>query len=216
MSFHHIVIRLLKPLINSAARNKLTTYFDPEIIQPLLENVWSDYAIHKDGVNREPNFGARIMVDLAILSRVFYWQLLQRTDEQIAYKIFNEIAWAIYSKMGTIVYRLTGLISKNKYDHLLRSTRLFRVFPFSSPSYQWKDLPSEHDVVAFNCERCPVANYFRECGDAHIGFNTWCQLDYRLAELWGGKLLLTNTISGGATFCDFKWEVSDHKGQTNF
>jgi ubiquinone biosynthesis protein len=209
MLIHNLIIKLVKPFINSSARKVLGRLLDKSTVQTLLKNAWEEYGILKKEVHPEPNFGARIMVELAVISETFFRQLAGKMSEQEAYRIFNEIAWDIYSKMGKTTYRLTGLTSKNKYDHLLKATRLFRTFPFSSPSYQWKDLPAEPGVVAFDCERCPVANYFKSKENAALGFNTWCQLDYKLAELWGGNLRLTNTIAGGAEVCDFRWKVDE-------
>jgi len=209
MLMQNLIIKLVKPFINSSARKVLGRHFDKSIVQTLLKNAWEEYDILKKEVHPEPNFGARIMVELAVISETFFQQITEKMSEQEACRIFNEIAWDIYSKMGKSAYRFTGLTSKNKYDHLLKATRLFRTFPFSSPSYQWKDLPAEPGVVAFNCERCPVANYFKNRGNAPLGFNTWCQLDYRLANLWGGTLALTNTIAGGAAVCDFRWKIDE-------
>lgn len=206
---HYLIIQLLKPFINASAKKVLIQHFDKNAVQAMLKNAWVEYASLKNGIQQETNFGARIMVELAVVSEAFYQQLLQKAGVQQAYRIFNEIAWDIYSKMGGLAYRLTGFTSKNKYAHLLKAIRLFRTFPFSSPSYRWKDLPSEPGVVAFNCERCPVANYFKSRGNAQLGFNTWCQLDFRLAKLWGGTLSLTNTIAGGAEVCDFRWTVNE-------
>lgn len=204
---HRLIIQLFRPFINASAKKALIRHFEKNAARTMLKKAWMEYAILKKEVPLEQNFGARIMVGLAVVSEAFYHQLLRKAGEQQAYRIFNEIAWNIYSKMGGLAYRLTGFTSKNKYDHLLKATRLFRTFPFSSTSYRWKDLPSEPGVVAFNCERCPVANYFKSRGNAQLGFNTWCQLDFRLAKLWGGTLSLTNTIAGGAEVCDFRWEV---------
>lgn len=206
---HHLIVQLLKPFINASAKKTLMQHFDKNAVRAILKTAWVEYAILKKEVSPEQNFGARIMVGLAIVSEAFYRQLLQKAGVQKAYQIFNEIAWDIYSKMGGLAYWFTGLTSKNKYDHLLKATRVFRSFPFSSPSYKWRDLPSEPGVVAFNCERCPVANHFKSRGNAQLGFNTWCQLDFRLAKLWGGTLSLTNTIAGGAEVCDFRWEVEE-------
>jgi ubiquinone biosynthesis protein len=209
MLMHNLIIKLMKPFINSSAKKVLRQHFDKSTVQVLLKNAWAEYAKLKTEVLPEQNFGARIMVGLAVVSEAFYKQLSGKVEAKEAYVLFNEIAWEIYSKMGGFTYRLTGLISRNKYDHLLKATQLFRAFPFSSPSYQWKDLPGEPGVVAFNCERCPVANYFKSKGNAALGFNTWCQLDYKLAKLWGGNLKLTNTIAGGAEVCDFRWKVDE-------
>jgi L-2-amino-thiazoline-4-carboxylic acid hydrolase len=207
MPMHNIIISLMKPFINASARRVLTPRFTAGIANAMLNSAWREYRILRKEPPREQNFGARIMVGLAVVSEAFFRQLAGKVSEQEAWRIFNEIAWAIYSKMGRAAYRLTGLASKNKYQRLLNATRLFRAFPFSSPSYRWNDLPAEPGMVAFNCERCPVANYFKMRKNAPLGKNTWCQLDYDLAKLWGGSLALTNTLAGGAEVCDFRWKA---------
>lgn len=203
----------MKPLINASARRVLTPRFTASIANAMLKNAWQEYRILKKELLREENLGARIMVGLAVISEAVFRQLAGKVSEREAYRIFNEIAWAIYSKMGRTAYLFAGLASKNKYQYLLNATRLFRAFPFSSPSYRWNDLPAEPGVVAFNCERCPVAEYFKTKGNALLGFNTWCQLDYSLAKLWGGTLELSNTIAGGADICDFRWKAGESENK---
>jgi len=51
-------------------------------------------------------------------------------------------------------------VHHNVYGNLLKTTQLFRAFPFNSPSYQWQNVPASGNVVAFYCLRCPVAEYF--------------------------------------------------------
>jgi hypothetical protein len=40
-------------------------------------------------------------------------------------------------------------------------TVAFRTFPFSAPSYEWKNVASPAGVVAFDCRKCTVADYFK-------------------------------------------------------
>ena len=208
-NMHTLIIFLLKPFINTSARRVLTPRFTADIANAMLKNAWQEYHILRKEPPQEQNFGARIMVGLAVISEMVYRQLAGKVKEREAYRLFNEIAWDIYSKMGRAAYWFTGLMTKDGYKRLLKATRVFRAFPFSSPSYWWYDLPAEPGIVAFNCERCPVANYFKMRGNAALGKNTWCQLDYDLAKLWGGNLSLTNTIAGGAEVCDFRWKVQE-------
>jgi len=62
-------------------------------------------------------------------------------------------------------------------------------------------------VAAFNCLKCPVAEYFRSHHLSELCVNTWCKLDYPLARQWGAELERTGTIAGGAPVCDFRWHA---------
>ncbi|MEZ4848202.1 MAG: hypothetical protein R3B93_06210 [Bacteroidia bacterium] len=182
---HYLIIWFLKPAINLAARKKLAPVYGKASIKRLLKIVWEKSTKHYREIPKEETLGSRIMVGLAVLSGIFYEELLLLAgNEKKAISQFNEIAWIIYRKMGRFAYLVTGLRTRDTSSRLQKATSLFRTFPFGSPSYQWKDLPSDPGIVAFNCERCPVANYFKAEQMAHIGYQTWCQLDFRLAELF--------------------------------
>ena len=203
---HRAVLFLARPWINRSIKKHLNVSYSADAIGKLIWNGWWSYGQLRKNAARENTLGARIMVELAVVSEAFYRELLKHENsKEAAIAKFNLIAWDIYEHMGKLVWWITSFGSKNDYDHLRKSIMAFRSFPFSSPSYLWKDLPAEKGTVAFNCERCPVANYFKEKDLVELGFNTWCKYDYRMAELWGGKLDLTNTIAGGAEVCDFKW-----------
>jgi len=200
------VIYIARPWINRSIEKHLGGSYSADAIGQLIWNGWWSYNQLRKDVSRESTAGARIMVELAVVSEAFYLELLKHENsKENAIDQFNLIAWDIYERMGRLAWWITGFGSKNEFDHLRKSIMAFRSFPFGSPSYLWKDLPAEKGTVAFNCERCPVANYFKEKDLADFGFSTWCKYDYRMAELWGGKLELTNTIAGGAEVCDFKW-----------
>lgn len=203
---HRTVIFLVRPWINRSIKKHLGSNYSTDTIGELIWNGWWSYDRLRMDPIKEKTLGARIMVELAVVSEAFFRELLKHENsKEAAIDRFNLIAWDIYERMGRLAWWITGFTAKDDHDHLRKSIMAFRSFPFSSPSYLWKDMPAEKGTVAFNCERCPVANYFKERNMAELGFNTWCKYDYRMAELWGGRLELTNTIAGGAEVCDFKW-----------
>ncbi len=55
--------------------------------------------------------------------------------------------------------------------------------------------------------RCPVADYLGSRGAADLCAGSWCNLDYALAEMWGGTLERSGTLVGGASCCDFRFRV---------
>jgi hypothetical protein len=36
---------------------------------------------------------------------------------------------------------------------------------------------------------------------------TWCNLDFPLAEMWGGRLERTQTLAAGCEHCDFRFKA---------
>ena len=63
--------------------------------------------------------------------------------------------------------------------------------------------------VAFDCTKCPVAEFFGQPDASELCVQTFCRLDFPLAEKWGGKLKRNGTIASGAPVCDFRWEPQD-------
>ena len=84
---------------------------------------------------------------------------------------------------------------------------LFRAFPFGEPGYIWQDVDDAPTTVGFDCLRCPVAEFFARHEEAELCVQTWCNLDFPLAEQWGGRLERASTIAAGADRCDFRWRV---------
>jgi len=56
-------------------------------------------------------------------------------------------------------------------------------------------------------QRCPVADYLGSHGAADLCAGSWCNLDYALAEMWGGTLERTGTLVTGACCCGFRFRT---------
>jgi ubiquinone biosynthesis protein len=109
--------------------------------------------------------------------------------------------------MGEPPLLLAAAFTRDPNKRMRLATDLFRGFPFGSPGYEWQDVPSAEGVVAFDCTRCPVAEFFAEHDASELSVRTWCELDFPLAKKWGGRLERTGTIAMGAKRCDFRWHV---------
>ena len=81
-------------------------------------------------------------------------------------------------------------------------------FPFGAPSYKWRDVLTTDGVIAFDCSKCPVAEFFGYDA-SELCVQSWCRLDFPLADKWGGQLQRTGTIASGAAKCDFRWRPQD-------
>lgn len=211
----NLIIYWFKIQAAKAAKNVLAPHFNNNEEQDILHGYWQRYLQLKSEVPKMPTMGGSLMLHLSAMSTGFYQELTTRgKDEETTTQLFYDIAWKIYQKMGRFSWGLAGFGNRNGYDRLLKATKLFRAFPFNSPSYQWKDVKAEKDVVGFDCLKCPVAEYFETKGLSKFCVATWCALDYPLAEMWNAKLERTGSIAGGEEKCDFRW-TSNHLASKN-
>lgn len=194
---------------NKAAKRVLAPHFKRDEVLDILRSYWHRYSMLKPEISAMPTLGSALMVHLSAMSTGFYQELRARGEsEESTTQLFYDIAWKVYQKMSRFSWWLAGWGSRYGYSRLLKATRLFRAFPFNSPSYQWKDVKEAKNVVGFDCLKCPVAEYFQTKGLSKFCAKTWCALDFPLAEMWDAKLERTNSIAGGADKCDFRWIVN--------
>jgi ubiquinone biosynthesis protein len=157
------------------------------------------------------------MVHLAALTIGLYRALLGRgIAEAEARSLTAGVTSRVYEKMAALPTALSRVGARSPHDRVKRATDLFRRFPFSAPSYDMVDVEGGSDVVAFDVRRCPVAEHFRAQGLGELCVESWCNLDFPLAEKWGARLERSQTIAGGSTHCDFRWRVTraEEPGQT--
>lgn len=203
-----LILFWFKTQVRTEAAKVLSVNHSKAWVKDLLNDFRKHYQNLKAEVPEMPTPGGAVVVNLAAMSEAFYQELKVRVwDKEVVTKIFYEIAWNIYTKMGKLTWKLAGLTTQNDYKRLSNATNIFRKFPFNSPSYQWKDLPGEEDTVAFDCLKCPVAEYFKSKNLSEFCAATWCALDYPLAEMWNSTLERTGSIAGGAPTCDFRWKL---------
>jgi hypothetical protein len=46
---------------------------------------------------------------------------------------------------------------------------------------------------------------------ADLCIGTWCNLDFPLAEMWGGRLERRGTLAAGAPVCDFRFVAAPNR-----
>lgn len=205
-----IIIFWFKIVSGRAAKKVLQSDFSHVEIKAILMGYWLRYKHLRKEIIKESTFGGTLMVHLAAMSTAFYLELTEKgISETKTTRYFYDIAWKVYKIMGRISWNLTQFKSHNKEKRLKYATQLFRAFPFNSPSYKWQNIAQKDNSVCFNCTKCPVAEYFKTKGLSQFCVETWCALDFPLAEMWHGKLERTNSIAGGAEICDFKWKPNN-------
>ncbi len=208
-----LIVYWFKTQAANAARKKLIHYYKRQEVNEILHAYWRKYLHLKPEVPAMPTLGGSVMVNLAAMSTAFYRELTARgQSKEGATRLFYEIAWEIYEKMGRFSWWLAGWRNNKGYGRLMKATKIFRAFPFNSPSYQWEEVRTDTNIVGFNCTKCPVAEYFQRQGLSTFCSKTWCALDFPLAELWHAKLERSGSIAGGADKCDFRWVINLNEG----
>lgn len=200
----------LSAMLDASARVVLERVYSEEEMDNLLEDAWERYSELTRAVPAQDTVGARFMVHLSAVTIAVYQALLaHRQSREQAMGLVYDMAWHVYTKMGEVPWTIAGAFSNNGSAKLRFATTMFRSFPFSSPSYLWRNVEAEPGVIAFNCLKCPVAEYFRSHDLSELCVNTWCSLDYPLARQWGAELQRTGTIAAGSEVCDFRWRILD-------
>ncbi len=181
----------------------------------ILEAVWERYYELEPDLPVADTVGATFTTHLALATlAVFEVLSAHGLDKKRAYEIIYDAGWRLYTKMGEPPLLIAGAYTRDPAKRLRIATDLFRSFPFGEPGYLWQDVEGPSHVVGFDCMRCPVAEFFARHDESELCVNTWCNLDFPLAEKWGGRLERSGTIASGAERCDFRWhaDVDDQSG----
>jgi len=197
---------LMKAVANPYVRKILADQYTDTQVDEILERTWLRYLDLEPSIPPQKTFGARFTVHAAAAIIALYEILtaIGQTKENAA-KLINQIAWEVYTVMADLPWFAGGTFTQDGFQRLKLATDAFRAFPFGSPAYLWQDVDAGDGVVGFDCLRCPVAEYFASHNLSELCVQTFCQLDFPLAEQWGAKLERTGTIASGAPRCDFRW-----------
>ncbi len=195
-------------VLNPIVRPVLRVHMSDTAVRDLLHRTWRLYLhrLAKVDAPSQLTVGPASVLRLAAVTAALYDALLEQgeTHEQ-SIGIVAEDGWAVYRRMGRIPWLLSRLRSSDPAKRLASATLMFRRFPFGPPAYAWVSKPAPGGVVAFDCIRCPVADYFLKARLGDVCVSTFCALDFPLAEAWGAKLHRTSSIAAGAPACDFQW-----------
>lgn len=199
---------LWKSLLDTHARRVLAATSLAGTVDSLMTEVWDRYYQLEPSVPIERNIGPVLTTHLAAATLAMHQTLVRHEISSAeANRLLYEIGWRFYARMGDATMLLVKAFTRDPVKRMHLATELFRIFPFGPPGYRWRDIASADHVVAFDCTRCPVAEFFAKHQSSEVCVQTWCRLDYPLAEKWGGRLERTGTIAGGAGRCDFRWHT---------
>lgn len=175
-------------------------------VADLMKQTWDRYYELEPTVAIQPTLGAVFSTHAAALMLAMYETLLRNgVGAAESHRLIYDIGWSVYRQMAEPPLLIASAFTRDPRKRLKLATDLFRSFPFGSPSYEWRDVPSLDGAIAFGCVKCPVAEFFASQNASELCVQTFCRLDFPLAETWGGELKRSGTIASGAERCDFRW-----------
>lgn len=211
---------IFRPVVKQAAHHALAgrsrdrykpgagRFSHPEITQ-ILDRAWNDFDRLAPSVPQEVTLGSRMNVLLACLTAAMLQAMIASGVERAyAIELIADACWKIYEQWGAIARLVSRVLTRKPVEQLQVSVNMFLRFPFNPPGYQFVRVPNDQGI-SVDMHRCPVAEYFRSRSAADLCQGTWCNLDYGLAEMWGGQLQRTGTLAVGDDHCDFEFKVFD-------
>jgi hypothetical protein len=161
----------------------------------------------KANIARFETLGSRMNVTLGVASLALYKALLNEGVERgYAIELFTGIAWEVYEKFVILPRLLARLANRDPQQRMNFILGAFLKFPFNRPGYKWK-VKSREEGFQVDFYRCPVRDYFHEMGEDDFLLNSWCTLDFALAQAMvpGGHYARLHSLSAGDPLCDMTW-----------
>jgi ubiquinone biosynthesis protein len=172
----------------------------------ILKQTWDRYYELEPSIAIQPTVGAVFTTHVAAIVLALHEVLLQHgVVPEESCRLIHDVGWRFYTQMGEPPLLVASAFTRDPSKRLKLATDLFRSFPFGAPGYGWRDVSANDGAVAFDCVKCPVAAFFAEHNASELCIQTFCNLDFPLAEKWGGRLERSGTIAAGAPCCDFRW-----------
>lgn len=175
----------------------------------ILARTWDNYdeLAPRAHVERLETPGSRQNVLLGAFSLAIYRALLaEGIEERYATELVADLAWKVYGRWIVLPRFVARLRSDDPQEQMNTMLRMFLRFPFNSPGYE-SQVRYEPDSTATDFFRCPVRDYLASEGEEEFMHNTWCTLDFALAQAMtkGGRYRRPRTLSAGDSVCEMQW-----------
>jgi hypothetical protein len=203
---NQLVKLLIRTLLASAVRQEIGGKLDAAETKLLPQRIVKEYEGLSRSLAPEPTLGARIMTRLAAVTVATHSSLRARgMDHDEARDLTSRINWRIYDRLTSLPWMFTRLLARDRLRRVRRAMDVFMRFPYAPPGYDMTYVDAGDQCVGFDVRRCPAAEFFERAGLSDLCKSAFCDLDYPLAQNWGVVLERSQTISTGATKCDFRF-----------
>jgi hypothetical protein len=167
-----------------------------------------------------PDFGSRLMVELAIYTVAADRTLRDRDlDPQSARNAVADIGWSVYRRLLAFSSLPARTVTRDPGKRLRWSIGGLLIFPFrpvGAPGYAAKVFREGEDIYT-HFTHCPPHSFVRRIAaetadpEALASFaNSWCKYDWPGADLIAadghrGHYVRRRTLSAGDPVCDMCW-----------
>ena len=160
-------------------------------------------------IPRAPTLGARVMVQLSVMTVALYRAARdQGFEHDDAIRRTAASNWVIYRWLTDAIWKPTRLLSSHPLTRVRQAMSfLINVYPYTKPGYDMGFVDAGEDTVAFDVRRCPAAELFASQGLSDLCKAAFCDLDYPMADRWGVELDRELAISTGADHCNFRFRL---------
>lgn len=117
--------------------------------------------------------------------------------------LIEVINWQIFEPATRLAFALSRLCSGRRMRRVRWIVDLLFRWVFTAPFRRQR--LADGEGLWFDVHACPLADYFRDRGVPELAHHAACQLDYRMAQVWGVQLQRQHTIAREAPLCDFRF-----------
>lgn len=190
---------------------KLSCILPQCTIYKIPKEIWNEYKRRLPGLQKKETAGATLVIRLSLLTLILYEKLIsENIQKQEAIRLTSEITWAVYDKLTGIFWFFTRFFSGKPIVRLRKAMNFaVKYFPYNSPGYEMEFLKADDSEFFFNVHKCPSAEFFKEHRLSELCTETWCNLDYSLAEKWNVGLERDKTIAKGDELCTFRFKAKN-------
>lgn len=177
--------------------------FTEQDVRTILNRTWNVFD-ELVPVLPQVDVSTRRVLLLAYLTHALFRALLETgTERDYAIELTADTIWKLYGRMYRLSHFLNNWFStSNRAARMRVSAR--KAFSHLPSGYEWRPT-SEKDGISFEILCCLVAEYFRMQGASDVCVGAWCNQNYGLAEVWGGRLGRDGTLASGLERCDFRF-----------
>lgn len=204
-------MRLFTPLLRNMVHRALSAEGLGTVqIDAAFEDALRGYRMAPVRMPLEPSAAGRLTVRLAALTASFYKTLLHREFPPAeARRLTALVTGYVYERITAIPTAASHLLRSGTAERVSLTLQLMRTFGFGPPAFDMRDV-EEPGTIGFDVRRCPIADYFQDQELEELCVESWCNLDYEMAQRWGAKLDRTTTLARGADHCDFRFRVEEN------
>lgn len=198
-------VAALRGRAEQAVRRVLADELNAAALEAAVDGAWRRYRALESEIPDEPTVGAGVMVHLsAWVIGLFRALGPAGLAEEEAIEATARVR-PVYEEVARPAWKLAGLGSGTPVERARRTMKLFFRFPYASPGYAMEEVETEEGSFGFDVHRCAMADFFAAQGLSRLCQRACCDLDFPLAESWGTRLEVEQTISRGADRCTFRF-----------